>query len=244
MLPIVSKHGKRTRQRGFIGAVVALLLLGSVGWSSVSAFSSSVPATILRSACQGRSTLIHWRGGDNNWNTYQLPHGTVVVCYTKYRLGDSDPTGDYYAMEISSEWTLNSQTFYPNDDAVTTQYAISNTGSIDDRYGWTKSFTSSRSCTSPFSVGLNLAIFSITTSPSVCSGYGVSVINPGSTGATWKAGFAGEMREIETTFVQKVPNGTVPKFSLQFRIPYYIYTYKSGMYYVTPDWDYYPFTGI
>jgi hypothetical protein len=207
---------------------------------------SSVPATILKSVCSSRSTPMTWRGGENHWNTSDLPHGTVVVCYTKYRLQDQDATGDYYAIEVSSEYTLSAATVYPSDPAVASQYAISDTASKDDRYGWTRAYTSSRSCTSPFTVGLNVAIFSISTTPEACSSYSVYVLNPGTRGATWQTTYAGEMRDIETTFVQKVPNGVVPTYSIQFRIPYYIYRYDANFsgYWVTQDSIFKTYTGV
>lgn len=232
----------------WVALALATMLVATLSTTTYG-FSTSVAQTLLKSRCDGKITLIHWRGGNpGTTTTYPYgnePNGTVVVCYYKYRLASAGPDGDYYGIEVVSTWSPAASLF-PFDQATMRQYGISNTDSKDQVYDSTPSFTSSRSCTSPFTVSVNVGPFSVSTTPELCSGHTVTVINPGSTGATWQCTQAAYLRIVDTGFVQKVRHGVVPQFWVSFQIPYYIYTHQpiGDPWKITPDWIYYNYSGI
>jgi hypothetical protein len=208
---------RRGVRRLAIVAAVFGLFFGNV--SSASAMSMSVPATILGSGC---STTMSWWGGypaaTGNWPS-KRPKGTVKVCWFKYRLKDQDPNGDYYAVDTKTTWTISEgAASYP---ANMYQSLASSLSSKDNVFDSTGSHTSSTSCSTGVSLSFSIGIASASVSPKVCRTYSFARYSKTSNGSDWSSAKAGGLRVVETGFMQKVPNGLVPKFDFVFGIPRY-----------------------
>lgn len=245
----VRRRGRKVRLWLSLG--LALGLLATLGGTSVYGFTTSVSQTLLKSKCV-QSPAIKWRGGSTGTTTIYPytaePHGTVTICYYKYQLSSKGADGDYYGVELQSTWTPAGSDF-PYDPAYMSQYISSDTASKDQVYASTPTFTSSHSCSTGFSVGINIGIFSISTTPKVCSGYKVNAISSGisaSLGHTWTMTQVNYVRHIDLGFVQKVKHGVVPTYKVGFQIPFYIYKAQTvgDPWKITPDWVYYNYTGI
>lgn len=210
------------RHRGPIRVAVVLvaflLTFANISSSGATAF-SGVSTSILGSGCTSRSSPMKWWGAYPYISGQTWPKGTVYVCWTKYRLKDNDPNGDYYAMEAVSQWTYSSG--YAAGDAQMYQLISSSASSKDNVYNSTGSFTASTDCSASFSVGFSVGPFGVSTSEQLCKSYTVSRFSYGSTSMGWTSAKAGKLRTVRTTFVQKVAQGVVPKFTAEFAIPQY-----------------------
>lgn len=168
--------------------------------------------------------------------------GHVYVCYTKYRISDGDPNGDYYALVADSHWTYSAgNKSYP---ARMYQFVASNATSKDNVYGSTPGFTSNQSCSTSFSVSFGVGPFSVSTSPRVCSGYTVSRTTYSYVRSNWQAEKVGGLSNVETAYSQKVANGTVPKFEVHFAIPNYGHYYNGSYWQTTANWTWVDWYGV
>jgi hypothetical protein len=235
-----SKPGAKLR-RPFIVSLLALALSSILAASPVAAVTfSGASATIVNSGCSSQTSQLSWHGGlpypinKIQYPQYSMPTGTVYFCWTKFRLSDSDPSGDYYSYVLSSTWTRTGG--WPYWPAQMTQKVVSSKASVSNDYGATPTFSSSTGCTSPFSVGFNLGGVGVSVSPSLCSGYTVSRSSYGATGAAWTGGYAGEMHVIETAYFQKVAQGQVPLANFTWSYPWYTLNYTNPYYSSTPVW--------
>jgi hypothetical protein len=189
--------------------------------------------TITGSGCTLQTSKIPWWGGfpgDGVWPS-SWPRGSVYVCWTKYRISDSDPNGDYYAMVATSNWTYSSGA--RNYPAYMSQSISSDRGSKDSVYSSTGSFTSSSSCSTAFSVSFGAGPVSATVTPKLCSSYKVTRRSYSGTGAFWDSPSAGGLTKVETAFIQKVANGAVPHYTVTFAIPQYVNTWYANLYWRT-----------
>jgi hypothetical protein len=197
------------------------------------AASFSPSASIVSSGCTSQTSPMSWWGGfpsDGVWPA-SWPSGKVYVCFTKYRISDSDPNADYYAMVATSNWTFSSGgRSYP---AYTSQSISSDRASRDNVYSSTGSFTSSSSCTTAFSVSFGAGPVSATVTPKLCSSYRVTRRGYSGTGAWWDSPSAGGLNRVETAFLQKVGNGVVPHYTVTFSIPQYVNTWYANLYWRT-----------
>jgi hypothetical protein len=167
------------------------------------------------------------------------PHGFMSYCYYVYYLGDKVADGDIYGVDIESNWTLSSFDF-DFAPAHFAQYAGSDTVTKDSIFASTPTRTSTTGCSSPFTIGIGAGPISVSTDYKVCSSNTAYAIGVTSAMATWYGNQAHHVRHVEDTFVQKVAHGSVPKFSIGFQVPYYIYTQlSSGLWRVTPDYNFY-----
>lgn len=230
-------------RRNLLIATVAAATSGSLLCANpqpASAASASVSLSIVSSHCSGWAS---WRG--SSYSTVVQAawvHGTVKHCVTKYKMADSDKSADYYLIELSSEYKVtreNSLAGMPNQKAIAEQETTSSKKASGTVYSGTKTFTSSKSCTSSFSVSAGIGPFSFSVSPSLCSGYTVKRTDLGAYGAGWKADYAGEAPSMETAYAMKVAEGTKPVFTSKFHRPYYTIKWNDlrTSYTVTPAWS-------
>ncbi|MFG2039545.1 hypothetical protein [Dactylosporangium sp. NPDC048998] len=203
-----------------VTATAAFVLLAVTGFATPAhAWSSSVSASIAKSSCTPTATS--WFGGYPTIGIfpYPNPQGTVKFCVYKLKFADTDSTADYYGIVLQSKWTFTKGSRdYP---AAMNQSAYSNIGALSAVYDGTGSFTSNVSCTSPLTIGLNIGVFSAAVTPTVCSGFKVTAAGATTTGDSWSSPKAGGLTTLETMYVQKVPQGKVPLFSVNFGIPQY-----------------------
>jgi hypothetical protein len=247
------RPGAHRVPRIFTSMALASALIVAFAVPVNASFSSNVTAYPILSRCIGRSPagdpMISWRGGEGFYAYYwdprvTGPRGEMYFCYYTYRLGTKTADGDYYAVDLKTVWRVNSST-WDWMPAVMKQSVSSNKSSKDSVYDWTPTKTSSSGCSTSVSVGFGVGPISISTSMAMCSGETTSLYSHSSTGATWRASYAGRIRTVETSFVQKVAHGSVPTFTIKFVVPYYTYTPSSalGIYWViTPKWDTYTYT--
>jgi hypothetical protein len=214
-----------------LAAATALVTLAAAGSAPAASFSPS--ASIVSSACTSQTSPMPWWGGfpnDGVWPS-SWPRGKVYVCFTKYRISDTDASADYYAMVATSNWSFASGgRSYP---AYTSQSISSDRASKDNVYSSTGSFTSSSSCTTAFSVSFGAGPVSATVTPKLCSSYRVTRRGYSGTGAWWDSPAAGGLNRVETAFLQKVGNGVVPHYTVSFSIPQYVNTWYANLYWRT-----------
>jgi hypothetical protein len=238
------------RACAFLASLVLVGVFGSLQATAARFSSSSTDINpngrIRGSKCTNQTSQIPYAGGYpyNGVFADRWASGKVYVCYTKYQLPDSDPNGDYYALEASSHWTYQEgKRSFP---ARMYQFIASNTKSKDNRYGSTPSFTSSKSCSQPFSIGFQvgppLINLGVSTDQTLCNGYNVRRTDYKDNRSNWTSSQAGGLATINTTYIQKVPEGVVPLFEVHFGIPQYKH-YWNNNYWETKEnfyWvDYY-----
>ncbi len=185
----------------------------------------SPSASIVDSEC---SITYRWQGAVTPGSGY--PQGTVKFCAYKYRLADKDKNGDYYAVVAQSVWTFSGN--QAGNEAPMSQSIKSNTGSIDNVYSATKSYTSSASCSTPVTLSVSLGVFSVSTEPKLCSGYKFTRSVSSSTRAVWSSNTAGGLRNVATSFNQKVAEGKTPTYTVVFSMPQYSIVDAPAPYYV------------
>ena len=224
---------RRRTGRLLLLALPALLVLGIAAPPARAVGFQGASASIVGSRCTSQASPMSWSGGypvQGAQYADRWASGRVFVCFTKYRLSDRDPAGDYYAMVVTSHWSLSSgNRGYP---ARTYQFTSSNAASRDNVYSATPSFTSNLSCSSPLSYGLQLGPFSLSATPSVCKGYRVNRTAYTATRANFQSEKAGGLRTLETVYAQKVRNGTVPRFDVHVAVPTYRH-YFNGLWWET-----------
>jgi hypothetical protein len=214
-----------------LAAATAFVTLAAA--APASAVSFSVGASIQGSGCTSQTSKIAWFGGfpSNGIWPSAWPHGSAYVCWYKYRLNDSDPNGDYYAMVATSNWTYSSGA--RNYPAYMSHSISSDRASKDSVYSSTGTFTSSSSCSTAFSVSFGAGPVSASVTPKLCSSYKVTRRSFSGTGAFWDSPSAGGLTKVETAFVQKVANGAVPHYTATFAIPQYVNTWYANSYWQT-----------
>lgn len=227
---MISRRSRRPlRIAAFLVAPVLALLVAL----PASAADFSTGASIVASGCTSQSSPLGYAGGYAYTGVFpsSWAKGTVYVCYTKQRLADSDPNGDYYAMTVTSNWTYSSGG--RNYPARTYQYVASNTVSKDNVYGAPGTMTSSTGCNTAFSVSWGLGPFTARVTPAFCSGYTVSRSAYTAQRANYTSSTAGELTKVETTYSQKVANGTVPRFEAHVAVPRYSHYWNGSQWQTT-----------
>jgi hypothetical protein len=236
--------GGSWRRRGFL--VVALVVSALVTTAApASAVATFVPgASINKSYCTSQTAQLAWWGGNNNGVHPDLvqPKGSMYLCYYKYRIADSDSSGDYWAMSVETYWTLrDGEADYP---AVMYQNATSNLSARSNVYTATPSFTSNTSCNSSLSFTVSAGPIGATVRPRVCSGYRVNRYGYGPTQALYTSTSAGGLRKVETVYLQKVANGAVPRFTVSVAIPRYTHTWNGLYWKQTAKLTWLSYTGV
>lgn len=211
------------RRLGRPAAVIAAVAaLAAPVVAAAPAEAASVPnGAIVTSACSSQTSKYAWNGLAKAGLGY--PRGTVYVCWWKYKMTDADSRADYYAVVASSYWTHSAGP--AGYDAAMSQSIQSSVAARDNVYNATGSFQTNTNCSSPVSLSIGWGPFSASTSPTICSGYKVTRSTYNSAGAGWSSPKAAGLRKIETMFTQKVPQGTVPRYTVRFSIPIYTNTY-------------------
>jgi len=189
--------------------------------------SATVPLLVRASQC---SPVGSWAG--QNYSTAYpgslWPRGTVKSCVWKFRLDEKDATYDYYLVAVDADVAVTGGQANLGANAYieidSSKAAASSAGSYDA----TKSYTSNKSCTSNFSLSVGVGAFSASVTPTVCSGYSVNRTYVGPKGASFNAPKLGGVRGLETGYLQRVPAGTVPIFTVAVKRPTYKHVYESG----------------
>lgn len=234
----------KTRRRRWIAGAVSVT--GTLGLTAAvmappsSAVSglNGTSLSVVKSYCS-RANPNYWWGmtwQDSVVHPNYAPRGTVYFCMYKYRIADADPNFDYYAIVIQSFWKVTSGT--TAHTAVLKQSVYSNWAAREGIYDATPSFVSNKSCSTPYSVGLNIGVFAIGTSPQICSGDAVNKISETARGAAWTTQRAGKVTLLETSYAQKIPQGgSVPKFDVQFKVPQYTAAWAGNWWHYTAAWQ-------
>ncbi|MFI0448208.1 hypothetical protein [Actinomadura sp. 6N118] len=199
--------------------------------TTASAASFSVSARVNKSSCTSQSSPYKWwGGGPSSASAYTYrPRGTVFICFTKYKISDSDRRYDYWAVQIQSNWR-----FRDGDAKAGARMFQNIKSSIEARgnvYAATPTHKSNRSCNQSFSVGVQAGFFGASVSPKICSGYTVQRSSYSAKYARYTSTKAGGLRRVETVYTQKVPQGRVPKYNLSVGVPRYQFDW-NGLY-----WD-------
>jgi hypothetical protein len=194
---------------------------------SSAAVSASVSLSIRASQC---SSTYSWAGANVStaYAAASWPRGSVNFCAWKYQMKDSDPYFDYYLVYGVSSYSRSAGS--ANLAAPAYQQLDSSRSASGGVYGATKSYTSNVSCNSSLSVGVSAGPFSATVTPSLCSGYSVSRYYSGPSGNGWKATKVGGVKSLQSTFYQKVPQGTKPIFTVNFIRPTYRHVWYGNLY--------------
>lgn len=228
----MGKNISRVRRTALAFTAVAALLVGT-SVPANAAPSANVGLKVRASSC---SQSYSWAGKNVGtaypgafWN-----RGTASFCVWKYRLDDEDKNYDYYM--VFADATYKHTDGYQSLDASGYIDITSNkTGSITSATG---SYSSSKSCTSALSIGVSLGIFSATITPQLCKGNSVTRTGVGGTYAAYSTPNVGEAPSMEGAYLQRVPNGTVPVYTVTFKRPTYSHKYDSGaqLYRETAAW--------
>lgn len=200
--------------------------------TSASAADFSVSARVNKSSCTSQSSPYKWwGGGPSSASAYTFrPRGTVFICFTKYKISDSDRRYDYWAVEIESNWR-----FTDGDAKAGAQMFQNIKSSIEARgnvYAATPTHKSNRSCSQSLSVAVQVSFFNATVSPKICSGYTVKRSSYSAKYARYTSAKAGGLRRVQTLYTQKVPQGRVPKYNLSVGVPRYEFKW-TGIWDVT-----------
>jgi hypothetical protein len=167
-----------------------------------------------------------WWGGQTgtvygDLYVHQKPYGTTTEQWTKFECtNNQDPTADYWGITVETTWQFVGGN--EGDPATMYQQIYSDTLALGGVRSSTDIWTSSTGCSTPISAGLNIGIFFIGGTLQACNSYGINRYNFNDNGAQWTSDNAGELRDISTTYVEKVPKGVVPRFDIQFGIPQYV----------------------
>lgn len=213
--------------RGVAATGVALAMMAASAIPSSASVSASVSLSIRASQC---STSLSWAGANPStaYASASWPRGSVKFCAFKYRMADSDPYYDYYLVYASSDYSRSAGS--ASLAAPAYQQLDSNRAASGNVFGSTKSYTSNASCETAFSVGVSAGPFSAQVTPKVCSGYTVSRYYSGASGAGWYAAKVGGVSDMQSTFYQKVPQGTTPIFTVNFFRPTYQHVWYADLY--------------
>jgi hypothetical protein len=213
------------RGAGATGVAIAMTAVAAIPASA--SISASVSLSFRASQC---SSTVSWAGANpsTSFASASWPRGSVKFCAYKYRMADSDPYYDYYLVYGSSDYSRSAGSASLSAPAY--QQLNSNRAASGNVFGSTKSYTSNSSCSSSFQVGVSAGPFSASVTPTVCSGYTVSRYYNGASGAGWHAAKVGGVSDMQSTFYQKVPQGTAPIFTVNFYRPTYQHLWYANLY--------------
>lgn len=218
----MGKNISRVRRAALAFTAVAALLVGSSVPANAAA-SANVALKVRASSC---SQTYSWAGKNVGtsypgafWN-----RGNASFCVWKYRLDDEDKAYDYYM--VFADATYKHTGGYQSLDAAGYIDITSNkTGSLSKASG---GYTSSKACSSALSVGFSLGVFSVNLTPQLCKGNSVARTGVGATYATYSTPNVGEAPSMEGAYLQRVPQGTVPVYTVTFKRPTYTHKWDSG----------------
>lgn len=208
--------------RRLVGAALVAASLVLVTPIPARAINISMQASEVRSAC---SSWLPWRG--SNQVILRLgsavSKGSVRYCFRKLRVADSNPTKDFYVAVVQAEvlWTGERAIGAPDPRGLPAPSSITVTSSvpaIGNDYGASPTIDG-RSCTGPVSVSVGYAGFGISVTPTICSGGRMNRDYWNSSGASWSTATLGQFSRWESTFVEAVPQGRIPNFSVTATYP-------------------------
>jgi hypothetical protein len=223
--------------------------------ASTAAFSSSVSATIVKSACDRGWA---WHGGIDYYSYVdQQDRGTFDYCITVLKLADSDSSADYYALDQTVDWNVSVYQTWANQSKdnyakLTVSSSIAASGSV---YAATPTITSSSGNCTYISVGVAFGPFSVGVTPDLCDYTRLSRDSMGSSSVQWSSSNIAATPHWEVSYMQKVPQGARPYFTARLYYPNYAVSQGpvvscSGGYAtcptvnVTRQWSYDPWTSF
>jgi hypothetical protein len=201
--------------------------------TSASAADFTVSAKVNKSSCTSQSSPYKWwGGGPSSASAYMFrPRGTVFICFTKYKISDSDRRYDYWAVEIESNWRLKDG--HAKVGARIFQNIKSSIKAHDNVFGATPTHKSDLSCSQPLTVNFQVSVFSASVSPKICKGHTVRLSSYSPTAARYTSTKAGGLRRVQTLYSQKVRQGRVPKYNLSVGVPRYQFKWTGLIWDVT-----------
>lgn len=223
--------------------------LGAQSEALESAVVASVPVNyrVLASFCKYRdqANQIQWKG-ENRWlptrpirGEEDRPRGRFYYCLTKYKMEESDPRGDYYAVSLDLYNTVTKG----NSDWTARAMAglATNIFPTDNVFGSTPDISSEKSCTQQVDLGVSLGWFSASVPIQMCRGTNVvdnfragAPDGPDLFSAGWLMHNFGKVRRISLILDEKVPQGSpVPTFTSALWVPRNDYKFDE----VTTVWS-------
>jgi hypothetical protein len=128
------------------------------------------------------------------------------------------------------------------NEAKAIHLVYSDTAAKDSIFDWTPTYTSNQSCSTSVNVGFNAGPIQISTDFKVCSGVTVSISGRSQYGAIWTTTAASDVRQIETSYFEKVRHGAIPTLHLRFWVPEYTYKQVADdVWSVTENWTEYQY---
>jgi hypothetical protein len=179
-----------------------------------------------------------WRGailatygpGDGN----KRDHGSWKYLATKWKAVDNDKKYDYWAINASVQWTTanpergsGAGASFDNKAYAFITSNISPSGKVWDSAGTQKS---TKCVPVSVSIGIGYGIISggISTTSNICSNSSVvtrHIIS--SKMVRWTAPDVSQTRAWAISYMEKVPQGKVPKFVIELDVPNYTITYDK-----------------
>ena len=216
----MSRQSRRHRILFGLTVLLSLAILAPAQVAAMTVYSASV----AYSTC---SSYVSWRGEvpyDNSWWAGdEQTVGTVRLCFTVYRVSDSDPTGDYYVVGTRVDWRTsydaNSRATPDNYGKVNIRSSLGAVNNVYFREPDTN-IALNQSCTD-FSVGISYGIFGGSLSERFCNGGKLNMEAFSSTSAQWGSPGVNDTPRWETTYMQKVGQGKKPLYTATLVLPRY-----------------------
>ena len=190
------------RGAGATGVAIAMAAAAAIPASA--SISASVSLSFRASQCS--STVSGRRQSLNLVCVSLWPRGTVKFCAYKYRHRPATPTTTTTSTRVVRLQPLGWLRLPVRAGLPAAQ--LEPCCVPRQRLRLHQVLTSNSSCSSSFQVGVSAGPLSASVTPTVCSGYTVSRYYNGASGAGWHAAKVGGVSDMQSTFYQKVPQGT------------------------------------
>jgi len=226
-----------------VAAAGAAMLVGFEGFNAApaSAYSSSVPLTIVASGCETPS----WKGklslGSTNspaslmgWPERKVAQvtGTAKYCVTKLRAKDSNKSADYYLLEVATSWTSK----FPKNPNDKYYYGASgwknslksSKATVKKEFDATPSFKKPTGDKTSISIGVGIAGVSVSATQDFVKTASVTRSSLENQSASWKSSDVTSIKRTDLFFTQAVANKSVPKYTVTLTRPYYTYSFTTA----------------
>jgi len=152
--------------------------------------------------------------------------GTVKYCFTKLKITEKIKDGDYWFVEVKSDWSTSGRQLAGAKQGWSTTVK-STAYTVKNAYSATPTF-SRGSGGQTVSVGFSFGGFSVGTSQKILK-KNVKVTRSGfsSTGASWSGSDVAATQVTELVFAQAVKEKVKPTFNVEVVRPYYSYTFQA-----------------
>ncbi len=187
----------------------------------------------------GCNRVTEWAGwiSPNAGSVNDQPVGTFQLCFSVYRLIESDPTGDTYAVDGETTWKQTSGAHYWDNPATFKIY--SNIAAQTNNYKYTQTVTVQHSCSTLPSIGIGVPLLGgpgptlgVSVTPVLCNDEYLYNTSGGTTGASWRVNDVANSPFVETVWLEKVTEGAKPFLQYTLGYPYYLVScgWYSGIY--------------